>query len=1081
MHRLRKLSLGAVLALGLQQLYPMAAYADIAVEPQQDPFVFYVSDSDYGDGYRLRVSSYDDQGELLNQETSENPPDEPFVISINPYDNPWVPHVDLDDPHPITFRVETIKTGDSGLVDVPGGSEGDGTSEEGSESSGGASGLDSGSSSGDGANRETGGSGGAGSGEESGTGAGGDGSVSGGEIGDGTAGGTTGGSESTAGSDPSETGGTDGSGISDGGGTGDAWLGDPIPGSSGEPGTEPGIGIESVSTVVQQGDRAGVTAVPGSENGEEIVDSADYTWSPVATVEGSLLISREQLDDLNLRVTDAEGHEVMVPESQLALSYDDASHTVRYEANLPKGGPYNVTAEVNGQPYGSVQVNPITMENRFPSKTLLEGSEIHTYFEVKAEQLVPYTVEKLDGMDAILNAADGQLVDFGELTDDASKEVDLPFEFPFYGDTYSQMWIDINGGLYFGDYNAIGSDVYPDKYAPPALQAYVSDLRLNPDDPDSKILTETIGEEGNRKFIVQWNHVYFYDGDVPITFQAILSENGDVQYQYPGITTENADYDNGASSTIGIQAGQGLSQNYLLYSHRESMIDSGEAIRFSPVTVSDENPSDGDHGSGGDGGSGGGGDNGSGDNGGSDNSGDNGSGGNGGSNNGGGNTGGSGGSNNGGSTGGSTSTTPTSPGNSTAGVPAPVVVNGKSYDGVLQTTTATNNGQTSVTAVLDASKLQAMLSQAGPGQSVTLPVMQAANTTTVGLTAQSLRALETGASQLVIQTANGNYNLPISEISMSRLARLFQASGDVTGMNVQIIVARSEAARAAQLEAAAKKMELQFVAGPVDFRIVASFQGQTLSVSPYSTYVQHVLQIPAAGAGVVSTGVMLDENGTVHPVPTRLTGENGSRSAIMSSLGGGTFALVSYSTSFSDVSGHTQEVVQDLASRLILQGTGEDRFAPDHTVSCAEFAAILVRALGLAGGGQSSSYADVKPGDWYTEAVTLAQQYGIVNGYSDGTFRPGHTITREEALVMFGRAGKLARLGSGADQVELSQALSVFTDSQVVSGWAAMAVAEAVHNQLLDGLGSQLQPKKEITRAETAEILQRLLKKSDLI
>jgi uncharacterized repeat protein (TIGR02543 family) len=1067
---------------GLQQLYPVAAFAEIAVEPQEDPFVFYVSDNDYGEGYKLRVSSYNDQEDLLHEETSENPPNEPFVISINPYENPWIPHVDLDDPHPITFRVETIKMNGSG-------SEGDGASPE-------------------------------------------------------TSGGT-GGSES---------------GESE---TGDAGQGDPIPGNSGEPGGLPGIGIESISSDVPQGDSTSVAAVPGNENSEEIVDSVDYTWSPMATVEGDIPVAPGSVDDLRVLVVSGDSLGTSVGEGDEGFKYDEDTHMVHYKVSLPKGGPYLVEASVDGDPYGSALVKPVTGVNRFPSKTLLEGNQIHTYFEVDADPLVPYTVEQLNGMDDSLNADDGQAVDFGVQTYNTSNEVELPFEFPFYGEKHGQIWIDINGGIYFDNYSTPGPENYPDVDAPPALQAYVSGLRLNPNDPGSKILTKTIGEEGDRKFIVQWNNMYFYNADAPITFQAILFENGDVQYQYPNITIENREYDDGEASTIGIQAAQGLSLNYLLYSHRMSMIESNQAIRFSPVTVSDENPSDPGHGEytvtyngngstegevpvdeqaygtedsvtvlgnsgglkkdgydfagwsrhsdgsgtlykegdtisvgsenitlyavwapvtppggGGDNGNGGGGDNGSG-------GGDHGSGNNGGSNGGGSNggnnsSGGSGGSNNGGgSTGGST--TPASSGNSAASVPSPIVVNGKSYDGVLQTTTSTNNGQTSVTAVLDSSKLQAMLSQAGPGQSVTIPVMQAANTTTVGLTAESLRALENGASQLVIQTANRSYQIPVSEISMSRLTRLFQASGDVTSMNVQITIAGYEAAKAAQLQAAAQKMGLQLVTGPVDFRIAASFQGQTLNVSPYSTYVQHVLPIPAAGEGIVSTGVMLDENGTVHPVPTRLTGEKGSRSAVVSSVTGGTFALVGYSTSFSDVSGHTQEVVQDLASRLILQGTGDGRFNPDRTITRAEFAAILVRALGLVGGSQSSSYADVKPGDWYTEAVTLAQKYGIVNGYSDGTFRPGHTITREEALVMFNRAGKLARLKSGADQEGLGQALSVFTDSQAVSGWAAQAVAEAAQNELLNGLGAQLQPKKEIARAETAEILQRLLEKSGLI
>ncbi|MEI4908337.1 hypothetical protein Q8G40_30095, partial [Klebsiella pneumoniae] len=81
----------------------------------------------------------------------------------------------------------------------------------------------------------------------------------------------------------------------------------------------------------------------------------------------------------------------------------------------------------------------------------------------------------------------GQVVDFDGQTYNTSKEVELPFEFPFYGEKHGQIWIDINGGIYFDNYSTPGPENYPDVDAPPALQAYVSGLRLNPNDPGSKI------------------------------------------------------------------------------------------------------------------------------------------------------------------------------------------------------------------------------------------------------------------------------------------------------------------------------------------------------------------------------------------------------------------------------------------------------------------------------------------------------------------------------------------------------------------------------------------------------------------
>lgn len=72
-------------------------------------------------------------------------------------------------------------------------------------------------------------------------------------------------------------------------------------------------------------------------------------------------------------------------------------------------------------------------------------------------------------------------------------------------------------------------------------------------------------------------------------------------------------------------------------------------------------------------------------------------------------------------------------------------------------------------------------------------------------------------------------------------------------------------------------------------------------------------------------------------------------------------------------------------------------------ITCAEFAAIIVRALGVTGNGTKSVFPDVNPGDWYAGVVTTAQEYGIVAGREDGTFHPAETITREEAMIMIAR------------------------------------------------------------------------------
>lgn len=140
----------------------------------------------------------------------------------------------------------------------------------------------------------------------------------------------------------------------------------------------------------------------------------------------------------------------------------------------------------------------------------------------------------------------------------------------------------------------------------------------------------------------------------------------------------------------------------------------------------------------------------------------------------------------------------------------------------------------------------------------------------------------------------------------------------------------------------------------------------------------------------------------------------------------------------------------------------------------AEFAAIIIRSLGLPENGKSS-FTDVKSADWFYGAVGAASEYGIILGYEDGSFRPDASITRQEAMAMTARAAKVAELKA--------QNVSVqgFTDLEQVSAWALEAVSFNTANGLIIGSDGALRPNDGISRAETATVVLRLLQKSKLV
>ena len=108
-------------------------------------------------------------------------------------------------------------------------------------------------------------------------------------------------------------------------------------------------------------------------------------------------------------------------------------------------------------------------------------------------------------------------------------------------------------------------------------------------------------------------------------------------------------------------------------------------------------------------------------------------------------------------------------------------------------------------------------------------------------------------------------------------------------------------------------------------------------------------------------------------------------------------------------------------------------------------------------------------------------EYGLVNGYNDGMFRPDDEITREKAMAMVARAMQIAKLKTGVTEEEKLALLSQFDDRDKVSEWAEDSVAAVIKYNIVNGHNGLLRPDEHISRAETAAMVMRMLEKAELI
>lgn len=188
----------------------------------------------------------------------------------------------------------------------------------------------------------------------------------------------------------------------------------------------------------------------------------------------------------------------------------------------------------------------------------------------------------------------------------------------------------------------------------------------------------------------------------------------------------------------------------------------------------------------------------------------------------------------------------------------------------------------------------------------------------------------------------------------------------------------------------------------------------------------------------------------------------------------GKYAVLEFDKTFSDVpAGHwAASTLKVMAARLIAKGVNDTEFAPEQSVTRAEFAALVVRALGLEAKG-TGRFADVESGKWYAADIAAAYEAGLVNGVSSTHFAADSKITREQMAVLLLRAYEYQKgiKASGLQEAE-------FSDKSSISPWAASFINSALELGLVRGRGNNsFVPQGELTRAEAIQAIFNMLER----
>ncbi len=413
---------------------------------------------------------------------------------------------------------------------------------------------------------------------------------------------------------------------------------------------------------------------------------------------------------------------------------------------------------------------------------------------------------------------------------------------------------------------------------------------------------------------------------------------------------------------------------------------------------------------------------------------------------------------------------------------ASVTLGSKSSD-IGSVNTQTSYGETVTTIKLDQAKMLKALEAGSTKPKLVFQAASAADSLVAEFNGQTLRDLEQRDASFELKTATSNYALTAELLNVGELNTQLGANFNLQSITIRISIGAPSTSTLNSIEAEIRRNGQQLLGDPTSFVIQCSNGWRSLEITSFNDYVERSIAIPPAiGSGKLTTGVSVNPDGSFSHVPTTAVSSGGRYYAKIKSMTNSTYAVIYNPRSFSDMDGHwAKDSVNNMGARLVVSGDSA-RYEPDRSITRAEFAAILVRALGLGQNPGKSSFSDVLTADWFYRSVSTAADYKLISGHSNGTFAPKDYITREQAMAILSRAMNVTKLGISLTDKEITTVLSKFTDNSSISAYARAGTASCIKSGIVNGKeGKLLAPQSYVSRAEVAVMAERLLKQSKLI
>jgi hypothetical protein len=413
-----------------------------------------------------------------------------------------------------------------------------------------------------------------------------------------------------------------------------------------------------------------------------------------------------------------------------------------------------------------------------------------------------------------------------------------------------------------------------------------------------------------------------------------------------------------------------------------------------------------------------------------------------------------------------------------------IKVNGKKQNSLGKAKTKYEDGKKVITVIINEKKLEEKLDKETKGVKVTIPVNTKKGSVAGQLNGHMVKKMEEKEAIVEIETEKATYTLPANQINIDKIANELGEDIDLEDIDVIVKIGETSKEMVKIVEETGKKDKFNVVIPPVDFEVTCSYKNKKINVSKFNAYVERLIALPKdIDPSKITTGIIMYPDGTTCHVPTHVIKVDGKYYAKINSLSNSTYTVVWNPKEYTDIENHwSKDTCNEMGARMIVEEESETIFNPDQEITRLFFVETVVKALGLGDKGVNANFDDMDETDDGFGFVATSVEYELIKGYPDNTFRPNANITREEVATLMLGAMKLVGMKVDYTEEELQNELDKFVDKEDIYNYAKKPIAICAKNGLIVGNDkSQFLPKDNITKAELAIMIKKMLEKSGLI